>query len=122
VGQEWPRRALWVRSPRRARGSCMRMVREEKTDRRCPRTSGRGRTSERAAPIGGTELAEGYGATGALAGERNDTDWRVPPRRESAGARVRAGPKRPRERASWAVLGFSFILKFLFPFLFYFLY
>jgi hypothetical protein len=59
------------------------------------------------------------GATGAHAGERNDAEKQVPPPKEREHGRAWAtGPKRPRERASWAVLAFSFIMKFLPPFLF----
>jgi hypothetical protein len=43
-------------------------------DRQGPRASGRGRTSERAAPTSGTGLAEGDGTKGARMGERNGVD------------------------------------------------
>jgi hypothetical protein len=70
---------------------CARTVGEDKTNRWGPWASGRARASERAAPIGGTRLEEGDGATGARAGKRNGTARRVPPCRERERVRAHAG-------------------------------
>jgi hypothetical protein len=61
VGRARPRRALWARSPRRARGELGRT----RLIGRGPRVSGRERASERAASIGGTGLEERERAMGA---------------------------------------------------------
>jgi hypothetical protein len=64
-GRAWPQCASWAPSPRRACGLCARTVGEDGTDMRGPVVSGTERASERAAPTGGTGLAERERATGA---------------------------------------------------------
>ena len=87
----------------------------------------KGRTSERAAPIGGAMLIERYGAMGARVIEGISADRRFPPRRERERARARAGTgelgrlgRKAKREGVWAALAFLFKSEFLIPFLFVF--
>jgi hypothetical protein len=105
---------------------CTRTVGDDKTDRQGPRARGRGRARERAALTGGTELAEGDGATGACGGKRNDADRRVPPRTEKergrAGAIWADWAEKDEGEGVLGCFGLFFYSEISIPFSFYFLY
>jgi hypothetical protein len=102
--------------------TCARMVGEDRTDRQGPQVSGRERASERAAPTGGTRLAERERATCAQA--RETTPIGRVQMAEGDGTRGGGGEwvawaKRPGKGGSRASFYF-FIPNFLIPFSFIF--